>query len=286
MRWPWFLLIAVTLIMGFVAITLRGGPGPSPDLRDGGPVNKAMARLFETAALSARDNPSLSRLQLEEAQRHDPDNGFIDLLFAMVAAHQGETGAVVEAIERAAAKPRFVQYMEMAPPMGAMPALPALRELGRSAKKAAGMPKAEALRYLDALSVAGAKIARSEPHNAVGFMVGAGTMVAAARERVGLLRIRGTPEEAKAAAERQAALLAWEAAGRERLRAQMQTEAGQDVMNRVADAAKLDGEDRAKFLGGEAISEAAQERVDAALFAMFEEEQRIVRELLETMPEP
>lgn len=243
-----------------------------------------MADYFASAANSAKENATFARVQLEEAQRVDPENGFIDYLFGAVAAYEGKYKDAQTAIEKGNDKKRCVQYMDLAPPMGTMPTMPLFRDLGRSAKAVTKMTKPEALAYLKALREMGRKVAGAEPLNAVGFLVGTWVVGNVEREKVGFLRTKGSAAEAAAATESQSKFVVWEQTAREKLRALGQAGVGQDVMNRVAAQAKLTDEEKRKWLGGEALSDDAQKRVDAALTDQFKAEQKLVKELLESMP--
>lgn len=280
----WNVAVAVAVAGVGIGAGCRNAPGTTPSPKASGPVNAQMADFFAMAAHSAKTNPTMARMQLDEAQKVDPENGYIDYLLAAVASYEGKSDAARQSMEKGNAKKRFVQYVDLAPPIGTMPTLPLFRDLGRSARLVTKMPKDDALAYLSALRGMGKQVAGSEPLTAVGFLVGTWVIGNVERERVGFLRTKGTPAEAAAATESQAKYAVWEQAAREKLRALGQERVGQDVMNRAADRAKLNDEEKKKWLRGEAISEDAQKRVDAAITEQFKEEQDLVRELLASMP--
>lgn len=284
MRNAWWIVAVLAVAGSGIGAGCRNAPGTTPVAKASGPVNAQMADFFATAAHSAKTNPTMARMQLDEAQKVDPQNGYIDYLLAAVASYEGKPDAARAAMEKGNAKKRFVQYMDLAPPIGTMPTLPLFRDLGKSARVVTKMPKSEAVAYLDALRGMGRQVAGAEPLNAVGFLVGTWVIGNVDRERVGFLRTKGTPAEAAAATEAQSKFAVWEQTARDKLRALGQEGLGADVMNRAAQRAKLNDEEKRKWLGGEALPDDAQKRVDAALIEQFKEEQKLLRELLATMP--
>lgn len=242
-------------------------------------VDTTVGEAFRGVSETANVEPSKARELLKKAEEAKPENGYTDYLRAAIAAKEGDTAAATKSLLAGNEKKDVIHYIPELPAHENESSLSVLRGLSAHGEKLSKDNSAEAGEYYTALQVAGYRVIRLEPITTLSVAAGLSLVNQVYTDGIKHFA-KASPETAKVWEKEQTTFKTWSKDYREKQSVQLG-----NVIYEVGKEAGLTKEEISDVAIRKPLAdEAKQAKVDDLMLQVVVKEQKMLRELVSTLP--